>query len=98
MPPGVLLVDFHFFSAFRALWAFFLLLFFSREALLVCALRQRRRCSQHGALSILSLFLHRLDPPPHTHTSITMSLPDFSQAANLSKLDGFLADKSYVDG
>ncbi|CDS00902.1 hypothetical protein [Sporisorium scitamineum] len=27
-----------------------------------------------------------------------MSLPDFSQAANLTKLDGFLADKSYVDG
>ncbi|TKY84933.1 hypothetical protein EX895_006013 [Sporisorium graminicola] len=27
-----------------------------------------------------------------------MSLPDFSQAANLTKLDGYLADKSYVDG
>ena len=33
---------------------------------------------------------------PHTH--FTMSLPDFSQAANLTKLDGYLADKSYVDG
>ena len=33
-----------------------------------------------------------------TYPYITMSLPDFTQAANLTKLDGYLADKSYVDG
>lgn len=48
-------------------------------------------CSVAGARTIVST-----DHIPHPY--FTMSLPDFSQAANLTKLDGYLADKSYVDG
>lgn len=57
----------------------------------------RALCSKCD-LYIVCAGYHRSDPPHHTSHIFTMSLPDFSNAANLAKLDGYLADKSYVDG
>lgn len=36
--------------------------------------------------------------PLTSHPFFDMSLPDFTNAENLSKLDSFLASKSYIDG
>ena len=83
--------DFHFFVfcfffVFVLFWRFDPFFFFSPK-------QRGGDTIQYTSSHLPSSLIH------HTHhTSYTMSLPDFSQASNLSKLDDFLADKSYVDG